>query len=171
MWSRAESVGRLRAVLIVLVLAALGGCGFTPLYATPGVTPGLSSIEVNVPHGRTAYLLSEALNDALGRDRSAPAAYRLDVTLIEKRYPRGLRQDNTANLYEAHVIVNYQLTEIDNGKVLTTGSEPVEVSYAATPEPYAGITAQQDAQQRAADEAAQRIRLTLATYFASHAAP
>lgn len=168
-WRAERVAGQLRAVLIVLAAAVLGGCGFTPLYATPGVSAGLSDIQVNVPHGRTAFLLGESLNDALARDLDKPAAYRLDVTLIEKRYPRGLRQDNTADRYEAHLIVNYKLVEIASGKVLKAGAEPVEVSYAASGQPYAGIAAQQDAQKRAADEAARRIRISLGAYFAGQA--
>lgn len=123
-----------------------------------------------MPHGRTAYLLGEDLNDALARDRSRPADYRLDITLIEKRYPRGLNLDNTADRYEAHLTVNYQLVQIGDGKVLKSGSAPVEVSYSASGEPYGGIVAQQDAQKRAAGQAAQRIRIDLAAYFTSQAA-
>lgn len=158
---------RLTLLPIVLSAAALTGCGFTPLYATPGVAPGMSSIQVNVPHGRTAYLLGEDLNDYFGRERDTRAAYRLDVTLIEKRFSRGLQLDNTSDRFETHLIVNYQLVDIANNKVVDTGSEPVEVSYAATGEPYAGIAAQEDGQKRAADEAAMRIRTNLGVYFAS----
>ncbi len=158
---------RARALAGLLCAALLGGCGFTPLYATPGVTAGMSAIQVNVPHGRTAFLLGEDLNDAFARDRDKPAVYRLDISLIEKRYPRGLRLDNTADRYEAHLIVNYSLVEIGSGKVLRSGSEPVEVSYSAAQQPYAGIAAQQDAEKRAADEAAQRLRMRLGAYFAS----
>ena len=50
----------------------MSGCGFTPLYATPGVTPALSHIEVVAPHGRTAFLLSQSLDDAFGKNREAP---------------------------------------------------------------------------------------------------
>jgi LPS-assembly lipoprotein len=165
---RVDPIGRAVAVTAALSLAAaLGGCGFTPLYATPAVGAGLAAIQVNVPHGRTAFLLGEDLNDALARDRDKPAAYRLDITLIEKLFPRGLRVDNTADRYESHLIANYSLIEIDNGKVLKTGSEPVEVSYAASGEPYAGIAAQQDAQSRAASVAAQRISIDLGAYFSS----
>jgi len=160
-------MGRLRALAAVMTAVTLGGCGFTPLYARPGVTADMTSIQVNVPHGRTAFLLGEDLNDALARDRDKPATYRLDITLIEKRYPRGLRLDNTADRYEAHLIVNYSLVEIGSGKVATQGSEPVEVSYSAAQQPYAGIAAQQDAEKRAADEAAQRLRMRLGAYFAS----
>jgi LPS-assembly lipoprotein len=159
---------RTTAALLALAAAgSLAGCGFTPLYAVPGVSSGMSSIQVNVPHGRTAFLLGEDLDDELAHDRDKPATYRLDVSLIEKRYPRGLRQDNTAESYESHLTVTYSLVQIDNGKVLKTGSEPVEVSYAASDQPYAGITAQQDAEKRAADAAAQRIRIALGAYFAS----
>ncbi len=155
------------AALMSGAALVLGGCGFTPLYATPGVGSGLSSIQVNVPHGRTAFLLGEDLNDAFGRERDTPAAYRLDISLIEKRYPRGLRVDNTADRYESHLIVSYSLVEIGTNKVLDSGSEPIEVSYGASGFPYAGVVAQQDAQKRAADEAAVRIRTRLGVYFAN----
>ena len=48
---------------------------------------------------------------------------------------------------------------------MKTSSQPVEVTYAATDIPYAGIAAQEDAQQRAADQAADRIRTDLGIYF------
>jgi LPS-assembly lipoprotein len=160
-------MGRRRALAAICIAASLGGCGFTPLYARPGVTADMTAIQVNVPRGRTAFLLGEDLNDAFARDRRKPAVYRLDISLIEKRYPRGLRLDNTADRYEAHLIVNYNLVDIGTGKTVTQGSEPVEVSYAAAQQPYAGIAAQQDAEKRAADEAAQRLSMRLGAYFAS----
>jgi LPS-assembly lipoprotein len=150
-----------------LAALALAGCGFTPLYATQGVAPGLSAIEVKVPHGRLAYLLGESLNDALARDRSQAPIYRLDVTVTSAAFARGLNLDETAAYYEDHVTVGYQLVEIATGRVLKSASEPVEVTYAATNLPYAGIAAQEDAQQRAADEEATRIRTDLGIYFAT----
>jgi LPS-assembly lipoprotein len=164
---RTRPISRAAPVVAAALAAAgaLGGCGFTPLYGAPGVASDLSSIKVNVPHGRTAFLLGEDLDDAFGRDRDTSAAYRLDLSLIERRYPRGRRLDNTADSYESHLTVNYQLVEIDNGKLVLSGSVPVEVSYAASDQPYAGITAEQDAQKREADEAAQRIQIAIGAYF------
>jgi len=160
-----------RAVVIAAGLAALGlaACGFTPLYATRGLAPGLSSIEVKVPHGRLAYLLSESLNDDLARDRDQPAVYRLDLTVSSAVFARGLNLDETAAYYEDHVIVDYRLVEIATGRVMKTGAQPVEVTYAATNIPYAGIAAQEDSQKRAADEAADRIRTDLGIYFTTQA--
>jgi LPS-assembly lipoprotein len=151
---------------------ALGACGFTPLYATPGVTPGLATIQVVVPHGRTAFLLGEALEDELGTDKAAAPAYKLNVTVQERIFPRGLNVNGVAERYEMHLRVDYKLTAVGApDKVLTQGLDPVEVSYAETNQPYAGITAQQDAQLRAANSSAQHIRVDLAEYFASHPKP
>jgi LPS-assembly lipoprotein len=160
-----------RVAAITAGLAALGlaACGFTPLYATQGLAPGLASIEVKVPHGRLAYLLSESLNDDLARDRDQPAVYRLDLTLTSRVFARGLNLDETAAYYEDHVIVDYRLVEIATGRVMKTGTQPVEVTYAATNIPYAGIAAQEDAQKRAADSAADRIRTDLGIYFTTQA--
>jgi LPS-assembly lipoprotein len=161
-----------RCVAVIAAgLAALGlaACGFTPLYATQGLAPGLASIEVKVPHGRLAYLLSESLNDDLARDRDQPAVYRLDLTLTSRVFARGLNLDETAAYYEDHVIVDYRLVEIATGRVMKTGTQPVEVTYAATNIPYAGIAAQEDAQKRAADSAADRIRTDLGIYFTTQA--
>jgi LPS-assembly lipoprotein len=159
------------APVLTAGLAALGlaACGFTPLYATEGLAPGLASIEVKVPHGRLAYLLSESLNDDLARDRDQPAVYRLDLTLTSRVFARGLNLDETAAYYEDHVIVDYRLVEIATGRVMKTGAQPVEVTYAATNIPYAGIAAQEDAQKRAADTAADRIRTDLGIYFTTQA--
>ena len=163
-------VSRLINAAAALALLALTGCGFTPLYATPGVSPTLSGIQVNAPKGRTGFLLAEQLHDALATDPSAQPRYRLDLAIHEHRYNRGLTIDNVARRYENHVLVTYELYDLALGKLVKTGSEPVEITYAASDQPYAGIAAQQDAQGRAAADAAQRIRVDLGAYFAAKSA-
>jgi LPS-assembly lipoprotein len=154
------TVGALAASL------ALGGCGFTPLYATSGVSADLSQISVKVPRGRTGFLLSQDLEDSLAMDRNKPPLYRLEITLVERTYPRGLELNDVANHNETHENVSYKLIELATGKVLKTGLEPIEVTYAVAQQPYAGVSAQQDAEERAASTAADRIRVDLAVYFA-----
>jgi len=163
-------VSRLLSAAAALALLALTACGFTPLYATPGVSPSLSAIQVNAPKGRTGFLLGEQLNDALATDRTAPPRYRLDLVIHEHRYNRGLTIDNVARRYENHVLVTYTLVDLVGGKVVKAGSAPVEVTYAASDQPYAGVAAQEDAQERAAADAAQRIRTDLGAYFAAKSA-
>lgn len=145
--------------------ASLAACGFTPLYAERGVTGGLSHIAVEAPDGRTAYLLREELDDVLGHARQEASAYRLTFDLTESRVARGLGADNAASRYELSVQVDWKLLAAA-GEELQTGRTVVLVPYGAADAPYAGIAAQQDGQKRAATEAARRIRLDLAQYFA-----
>ena len=152
-----------------MALPALGACGFTPLYATNGVSPALAGVEVITPEGRTGHLLGEDLRDDLATDRDKPATYRLALAVDENRYARGLSTEEVATWYELSLRVSYSLIDVSTGRTLTAGVMPVSVSYNAVSDPYAGIVAQQDGQKRAAAEAAQRIRIQLATYFAERA--
>lgn len=156
---------RLLILGLVLSAAGLSACGFTPLYAERGVTGGLSHIAVEAPDGRTAYLLREELDDVLGHARNEAPAYRLTFELTENRVPRGLGPDNAASRYELSLQVDWKLLDAA-GAELQSGRTTVPVSYGAADPPYAGIAAQQDGQERAAAEAARRIRLDLAQYFA-----
>ena len=161
----------LRAVVAIAALAGavgLAGCGFTPLYATPGVSSGLSAITVVVPQGRVAYLLREDLDDALAHDKTAPAVWRLDLTVDQTRDPRGLRLDNVAERYDLGLTVKYTLTSVATGKVAHSGTVSTDVSYDAANAPYAGISARQDSQERVAADAARRIQIELAAWMASH---
>jgi LPS-assembly lipoprotein len=163
-----EARAGIAAAFAVAALPLLAGCGFTPLYATTGVTPAMAKIEVITPEGRTGHLLSEDLQDdlAIARGEGETAKYRLVMSLDERRYARGLDYQQVASWYELSLRVSYSLIDIESGKTLTAGVMPVSVSYNDPNDPYAGIVAQQDGQTRVANEAAQRIRIAIAAYFA-----
>jgi LPS-assembly lipoprotein len=157
------------STLTVLALAsALGGCaGFTPLYAAQGVSPKLSAIEVTQPDGRLGFYMREYLDDSLARDRNQPAVYRLSVANRELRVPRGITISNVASRYEVDLATTYTLTEIATGQVVTRGQIQVNVTYDVQNQPYASLAAQQDGERRVAEQAAERLRIELASYFAS----
>jgi len=164
--SRSLSAALTTAAALALGGAGLAGCaGFTPLYATPGVTSSLRSVDVTVPQSRVGFLLRERLNDQLARKLDEPAVYRLNLTTDEQRYARGLRVNNVASDFELDLRVRYELVEAATGRKVITGEAPVSVFYVSADAPYAGIAAQQDAQERAADQAAIQIRLDLSRYF------
>ena len=161
-----------RALAFAVLTAAsvaLSGCGFTPLYAQQGVVSSLAAIDVVAPEGRTGFLIRESLDDAFAKNRGAPAAYRMNLTLAEARYPRGIRIDNVATRYEYVLTANYQLSSLPSGALAKRGVVRVELTYDSADQPYASIAAQQDAQQRAAVEAARRIQLELAAWLATGA--
>lgn len=159
--SRAGLIAALAAVAL-----SLGGCGFTPLYATPSVVQGLSRIAIAAPPGRVGYLLRENLDDALGRDTTAPAAYRLEMTLAETRGPRGLTRTDVADYYDIDLTIHYSLIAIETGKVVSTGSVASQVSYDDSGQAYADIAAAQDADARIAADAARRIEIKIAAWMA-----
>ena len=152
--------------MAILTAVSLSGCGFTPLYATNGVSRGLSNVQVVVPDGRVAFRLREALDDALGRAKDTAPHWRLDITLDQSRSPRGLRVDNVAERYQLGLLVKYTLTDLATGKVAHSGEVATDVSYDASDAPYAGIAARQDSQDRAANDAARRIQIDLAAWMA-----
>lgn len=162
---------RTLAPLVALTLTAVGlaGCGFTPLYATPGVTQSLSAVEVEAPLGRSGYLIRQHLDDHLAKNHNVAPQWRMNVTLGEARYPRGVRIDNTATRYEYVLTANYILVNAVSGQPAKRGQVRVALTYDSADQPYASIAAQQDAQDRAAEEAARRIQMELAVWMANGA--
>ena len=160
--------------LLILAAAtaalALGGCaGFQPLYGQPGVVKNLAAIQVQAPSGRTGYLIRQHLDDAFAKDHAAAPAYSMDLSLAEARYPRGVRIDNVATRYEYVLTASYALKSLPSGALAKQGQVRVELTYDSADQPYASISAQQDAQDRAAEEAARRIELELAVWLANGA--
>jgi len=157
---------RLVAITLLLLTPALAACGFTPLYATPGLSSGLSGIESIAPEGRTGFLLRQALDDALARNEATPAVYRLTMDLKETRTPRGRRVDATASRYELVLVADWKLVTVATGAVALEGTTQTEATFDRADQPYSGIIANQDAQSRAASELARKIQLQLANWMA-----
>jgi LPS-assembly lipoprotein len=148
----------MKKLAAVALLPLLGGCGFTPLYADNSTVSGLSHVQVEVPQTRTGFLLREQLQDDLAIKRGEQPEYRLVIELDETRLPRGLRPDATADRYETRLKYSYSLTRIATGEVVLQRASTVSVITDATAQPYAGISAQQDAEQRVAWEASQFMK-------------
>ena len=131
----------------------------------PSLTPQLASIYVEPVSERDGYELRNTLIDLLGSNgRTAGKRYRLTLTLRESNQGVALRNDATITRFNDTVAVNFVLTDM-NGKTLTDGSQTGLTAYNVTSSPYATMAAQQDADKRAAEDIAERIRLDLAAYF------
>jgi LPS-assembly lipoprotein len=156
---------RLKVLAALALLPTVAACGFTPMYAQPDVAGGLARVAVETPDTRTGYLLRERLEDAFAGGPDAEDRYRLTVALNERRYPRGVGADDAATRYELAVQANWTLTDRTTGAQVARGSRPILVTYDASVQPYAGVAALDDAQERAASQAAQLIRVDLMTFF------
>jgi LPS-assembly lipoprotein len=157
---RAGAIAGLAAAL------ALGACGFTPLYAVPGVSGGLTHIQVVAPQGRIGYLLGESLDDDFGHAKGDKPLYRLEMVLTEVRQAHGLSATDVAQRYEFDLKVTYTLTELSSGKAVHTGTVFSNISYDSAAQPYAGIAAAQDVQDRLASDAAQKVEVQVAAWMA-----
>jgi LPS-assembly lipoprotein len=154
------------AASLALAAVGLSGCGFTPLYAAPGVTPGLSAIAVDQPQGRLGFLIREQLEDAFAHQAVDKPQWRLAVKLDESRSSLGVRVDNVADRFQYRVDANYSLNDATTGRRVYGGSVRVAVTYANPNQPYAAIAGDQEGQERAAAEAARQIQMQLATWIA-----
>jgi LPS-assembly lipoprotein len=168
------------AILFAVGLAFFaGGCGFHPLYAVPGSPKGemrrlLQSVYVEPAPDRLGYELRNQIIDLIdGSARTTGAAYRLRLTLDEKQEAIGVQSQKVGTLtqttitrYNDKLSVEYELSDIKTGAVLAKGIETGLSSYNVLSSPYATLVAQQDADKRAADDIADRIRIALTAYFA-----
>ncbi len=161
----------------------LGGCGFHPLYAVPDMPNGamqadLRAIYVEPVPERLGYQLRNQLIDLLdGQGEPAGARYHLRVTLSTKSEAIGV-QSQTApggitqtaiTRYNDKITADYELVDSKTNAVVTRGVETGLTSYNVLSSPYATLAVQQDADRRAAEDIADRIRIDLAVWFAQKA--
>jgi LPS-assembly lipoprotein len=161
----ARRLARLSAV--VAAAAALAGCGFTPMYAVPGVTGGVQHIQVIAPKGRIGYLMGESLDDDFGNAKGQAPRYKLEMVLTEGRQAHGLNATDVAQRYEFSLKVVYTLTDLSTGKAVHIGTVFSNISYDSADQPYAGIAAAEDVQNRLASDAAQKVSLQVGAWIAN----
>ena len=169
----------LRAIAVVGAALSLSGCGFHALYADPHgyMKSNLGSIYVEPVPDRLGYELRNQLLDLLdARADAAGAAYRLHLTMSDKSdaigvqsQPVGAVTQTAITRYNDTLIAEYELVEVKTNTVVTKGIETGLTSYNVLASPYATLAVQQDADQRAAEDIADRIRIDLAVYFAQQA--
>jgi LPS-assembly lipoprotein len=170
----------MRTLAAAALCLLLAGCGFHPLYAVPGESHGemqadLGDIYVEPVPDRLGYELRNQLIDLMdARADASGAAYRLHVTLGTKQLPIGVQSEpapggitqTVITRYNDTLTVQYELLDIKTGKSLTQGTETGLSAYNVLNSPYATLAEEQDADARAADDIADRLRLDLAVYFA-----
>ena len=160
MWS-----DRLIPLLAVLLLA---GCTVAPLYGTGGGV-GLGRVSVEEVDTRVAQRVREALIRDLGRPAPGAVSLVLDVDNAVELFLTDFETDR-ASAGTAIVTVAYRLVGTD-GSLIRTGRERARASFEAPLQEFARQRAIRDAEDRAAREAAARLRLALAPTLAGLPAP
>jgi LPS-assembly lipoprotein len=161
----------MRRASSIAIALLLGACGFHPLYGgmNGDMSATLSSIYVEPVPDRIGYELRNTMIDLLdGPGTANGAAYRLKLALSENTQGIALQNDATITRYNDTLTVTYELTD-RAGHVVTKGAETGLSAYNVLPSSgnanYGTLAAQQDADKRAAQDIAERIRLDLNVYF------
>jgi len=169
-------------IAAALLLAALAGGCFQPLYGERSVTGGpvlrdqLSAVEVlqiDAPKGSDEARLAVDIRDALlfdftGGGYAAPPTHRLKVAISSTRASIIVDVHTSRPDIENYGInATYSLTEIVTGRIVVTGQTFARVSYdiPGQQQRFARQRGLRDAENRAAKVIADNIMARLTSYF------
>jgi LPS-assembly lipoprotein len=159
-------------------LAALGGCGFQPVYmptasGKAGVAQReLSSVYVGIIPERPGQLLRQALQERFGNDSGTPAAYDLNVTFAIAGEGIAIEQNNLATRIRLIGNATWLLQGHDSKRTaLTSGSARALDGVNIFNSQYFAADLEIEAEQRRiAENIATQIATQLAVWFRQQAA-
>lgn len=168
--------GRLVAGAALLSAALLSACTVQPLYSNQPLSVGgqgvsteeLASISVKPVKTRYAQQVRNNLIFGLthGKGESASPAYSLDLGVTELVQSAAsiqvTRDQDEPSAGTVTLTADYRLTETATGKVVGAGRRAISSSFDRPKQEFATYRAQIDAENRAARELAEVLRLALA---------
>jgi LPS-assembly lipoprotein len=139
-----------------ILLLALAGCGWVPLYADLESGPAgdeLRAIRVSPIPERIGQRLALALRNTLNPEGIAtPSRYQLATTLQTVRSDLGVQTTGIGTRGKLDVNATYSLNEIRTGAQLFQNSSHVAESFDIVANEYASLVAEDDARTRAVEE-------------------
>ena len=159
-----------RAAVLAAAAISLAGCGFRPLYAV-GTTPdGMSSyfgqVYVDPIPGRQGVHLRNQLLDAMTPDGTPThAAYNLNVQLSDTKEGLAIQENTQITRYNYTLTAKYELRDAVSNEVLDKGTARAIAAYNVVDSQFGTQAAERDAQERAAREVGEDIRLRIGLYF------
>ena len=161
-----------RIAFVVVAALALSACGFRPLYGTASLPEGAETVFGSIrvaPIGptndsdRIGYLLYDALDRALHTPgHNETPRFELKLTLADERRGLSIQDDSSTTRYNYRLSADWTLTPVGAASPLATGRSETTASYNVVDSQYATLTARRDAEDRAAREIAEQIKLRLA---------
>jgi LPS-assembly lipoprotein len=129
----------------------------------------LQQITLVMQDGRDAndkevgFYLQQRLRDRMGTN---DGQYTLTITPAWRRGRLGISADDVASRYDGTVTARYKLTDTKSGEALDSGVITAITTFGASTDAYGVIAANDNAMQTTAAEAADRLIVKLAGYFA-----
>ncbi|MGF1453896.1 MAG: LPS assembly lipoprotein LptE [Alphaproteobacteria bacterium] len=159
----------LRGLLIFSVLL-IAACGFRPLYGeTASGASGaaeLARIQLNTRNDRADALVRGHLRDLMATGSTgAPPKYELVVRIDERAEPVAIEADTTITRFNLRLSARIQLKDLATGAVIHTDAARSITAYNVVDSQFATLAAERNAEDRAALDLAEDIKLRLALFF------
>ena len=163
-----------RLAPLLLIAAALGGCGLRPLYGGgegSSVARLLRSVSVQpIGGGQTGWLVRTALVDRLGEVKG-DARYRLEVELDDDLTGFGIRGDSAVTRERRTLRARYRLVDAATGGVLLDATAGSDAGVDVVGSEYATVAAEQAAVERLSQIVADQIVARIGLYAARRGTP
>lgn len=158
-----------------LLSLMISACGFQPLYSQSGPGPAveaeLSAIVVDVQKtdsrgDRLEQLVYSSLLDALTPvGVSANPSWRLEIAIEQTSKGVGFEVDDSATRFNLQIFGDWRLIDTATGAAVFSSSSRSIAAYNVVTSQFATLTAEKDAEERAAVDLANDIRLQLSLHF------
>ncbi len=163
LWSR-------RVFLVLGCGMVLTGCGFQPLYAHRSqgnsAPAQFAQIDVNPIDGRPGHHLRNYLIDRLSaRGGHVKRQYRLDIALSDRKDGLAIREDESVTRFNYRLLGSVRLTRISDQQIVYETSLRVTSAFNVVNSEFATLSAERDAEERAARDLSDEIVTRLALYF------
>ena len=132
---------------LILSLAALSACGFTPAYGPAGTANTLrGNIEVDAPDTQNAFNFVRRLEERLGQPQ-APQ-YTLSYTLSLSEDDLAITPEQAITRYNVLGSADYSVRDVGSGAVVHSGNVSSFTSYSATGTTVSTLSAKRDSYAR-----------------------
>ncbi|MDX8531677.1 LPS assembly lipoprotein LptE [Mesorhizobium sp. VK25A] len=174
--------GRLAVCGMAVALALVSACTVRPLYSNQPLSPGstlsasaeLGSISIKPVNTRYAQQVRNNLIFAFGQGSGEPAspAYTLDLGVSELVESAAIvqvqTQEDEPTAGTVTLTANYVLRDTATNTVIAVGKRSIPSSFDRPRQEFAAYRAQIDAENRAARELADLLRLSIAQDLVKH---
>lgn len=172
--NRGRSGRRVGALLLTAAALFAAGCTVRPLYSDAPVAPGglstsaaLASVHVKPVKTRYGQEVRNQLIFLLSGGNAQPSspAYEVDLSVVSARDTSAVTQTTSVNEPSAGTVTiyaTYTLVDTASGKAIGSGTRQLASQYDMPRQEFASYRAQRDAEDRAAREVAELLRLAIA---------
>lgn len=151
--------------------AALGGCGFHPLYKDDGgreASAELSAVHISTIPDRNGQMLHNFLLDRINpQGRPADPRYVLDIKVVETKSNLGIIKDSSSTLAQVANVATYTLRDLKTKETLQNGRSRSVTSYNIVQSDFATLASEKDARERSLRDVAEDITTKVAIYLSS----